>query len=131
MSSALPRPRPGFRPSTGQRMTAGHRPAARKTVFERELCNAVGARWLVELRYDGHPTAGLFAPHAVFRGSDGTISVSGLHLAGPGSDLPDEATSILVIGRIATLKVTDMPFEPARRFDRADQRHENGVICSV
>jgi hypothetical protein len=112
-------------------MPPGHRPAARKTTFERELCHAVGARWLVELRYDGARTAGLFAPHAVFRGADGTISVSGLHLSGPGSAVPDETTSILVIGRIATLKVTDMPFEPARRFDRADHRHENGVICSV
>lgn len=130
MSSAFPRPRPGFRPA-GSGSPAGHRAAARKTAFERELCNAVGGRWLVELRYDGEPKPGLFAPHAVFRGADGTVSVSGLRLAGPAGALPDAATSILVVGRIATLKVTDMPFEPASSFHRADERHENGVICSV
>jgi len=131
MSSAFLRPRQGFRPAGAPNTPSGRQPAPRKAAFERYLCNAVGARWLVELRYEGEKAHCLFAPHAVFRGSTGIISVSGLRLANAVDAMPDQATCILEVGRITALKVTDVPFEPTGRFDRRDDRHENGVICSV
>lgn len=129
------RPTTGFRPSTrfaaATPVSRRDGPAARNTRHERTLANAIGGLWLVELRCEGEKTSSLFAPHALFRTAAGGVSVSGTRLADPEQPIDASEPEILVVGRIATLRITADAFTPDPRFERSSPMFEGGVICSV
>jgi hypothetical protein len=95
------------------------------------LCNAIGARLLVELRYDGEAAHRLFAPHALFRTDRSGMQVSGTPHEPAEQASDGEALEILALGRIRSLRITGEAFDPDPRFDRSSRVFEAGVICAV
>ncbi len=109
------------------------RPAARKHEFEKLLCEAIKIRVYVELRYDGETKTRTFAPAAVYHSTNDKVNVSGKQVVSLGTFTPSNAGEprIFEVGLISAMSLTTANFSPDPRFDRADARYENGIICSV
>ena len=107
------------------------RPALRKLHFEQQLCEAIRARKLVEIRYEDDLTYRLFAPYAVYKSTKDKVNVSGTQVSNPSQPLDRNEPRVFEVGKITDMRITDSVFTPDSRFDRFDPRYKDGIICSV
>ena len=97
------------------------------------MCEAIGARRLVRLRYGDDAAHRLFAPYAVFHATTGKVNVAGVQVENPADADPSERPErrSFEVRRIASLTLTDDPFEPDARFDLRGAQYRLGFVCRV
>ncbi|MPR06302.1 hypothetical protein [Microvirga tunisiensis] len=106
-------------------------PYPRKPHLERQLCEAIQVRKLVEIRYEDDLSYRLIAPHAVYKSTKDKVNVVGTQISNPGQPMDRYEPRIFEIGKIADVRITGTDFTPDARFDRFDPRYKGGIICSV
>jgi len=107
------------------------RPGLRKPHFEQQLCEAIRARKLVEIRYEDDLTFRVFAPYAVYNSTKDKVNVSGTQVSNPSQPLDRNEPRVFEVGKITAIRPTEIAFTPDHRFDRLDPRYKDGIICSV
>lgn len=99
--------------------------------YEATLCEAIGKRVMVELRYDDDHAFRLVAPYVVFNPEDGDICLSCFQVRNPEKPLDDHEPRNFTVGKITGLRITGTAFGIDPRFNRHDPKYRHGVLCSV
>lgn len=105
--------------------------AAENPAYKQNLCLAIKAHRLIQFTSDGRPGLRFFAPHAVYRATNGKLCVTGYELAGPRSLMREDSFLTLKLGRMAQVIMTSYRFSPHPSFISSGRKYEGGVICAV
>jgi len=104
-------------------------PVARNLALETQLCKAIKARVLVQLRYKDDVADRLFEPFSIYITSRGKFCVDGSQKntannteAGPHN---------FEVGHIRHLKTTDTAFVPPPSLSSRGEKYRHGVLCAV
>jgi hypothetical protein len=103
----------------------------RNWAAEATLCDAVRRRVHVELQYDQDASYRLIAPYVVFRPEDGDVCLSCYQVTNPAKPQDGHEPRNFTVAKIKGLRLTERPFTVDPRFNRADAKYRNGVLCSV
>lgn len=98
---------------------------------EATLCEAIGKRVMVELRYDDDHAFRLVAPYVVFHPEDSDVCLSCYQVRNPEKPLDDHEPRNFTVGKITALRLTWTVFAIDPRFNRHDPKYRHGVLCSV
>jgi hypothetical protein len=99
--------------------------------MEAELCQAIGRRFVLLLRYEGDVRYRLFLPYAVFHGPDERVLLDGVQIIEMNQPQDEADMWTLEVSRIVDIRVMDRAFTPREGFRITDTRYAGGVICSV
>lgn len=103
------------------------------SVWQTELCKAIGKKVAVKITYDDDKAARTFEPYAVYRSTNDNLCVSGTQTANPNKFPPPMKPEprVFDLEKVRNVTLTEVKFVPDPRFDRFDARYKNGIICSV
>jgi hypothetical protein len=99
--------------------------------FEHDLCNAISKRVLVKLKYDTDTVERTFACYAVYHSSTGKVLVVGTQIDNPAEPSENYKPRNLEIGKLQSVRLTDIGFIPDERFDPNDKRYINGFLGRI
>jgi hypothetical protein len=99
--------------------------------MEEALCQAIGRRFVLLLRYEEDVRYRLFLPYAVFHGPGDKVLLDGVQIIEMNQPQDEADMWTLEVSRIVDIRVMDRSFEPREGFQIADTRYAGGVICSV
>ena len=97
----------------------------------RDLCAAIKARLVVQIRYQQQLTSRAFAPHVVYRTEENSVVVGGIQRENPQKPLERNVVRTFTVADISSIAVTKLRFNPDRRFAPHDAKYRGRVICSV
>jgi hypothetical protein len=86
---------------------------------------------MVELRYDDDVSYRLVAPYVVFEPESGDVCLSCYQVRNPEKPYDDHEPRNFTVAKITVLRLTETAFSVDPRFNRADPKYRNGVLCSV
>ena len=107
------------------------RPRPRRLDFEQKLCDAIRARAVVSLRYEGDMAAREIEPYGIYESGTGKVNLVSTQIRNPGKPLDRFEPRVFEVGKIQSVVITSVTFKPDSRFDRTDARYSNGFLCVI
>ena len=104
---------------------------AENPAHKQNLCLAIKSHRLIQFTAEDMPGLRFLAPHAVYRGTNGKLCVTGYQLSGPRALMRDDDFLTLELGRLSVVSMTSYRFSPHPTFTSSGRKYEGGVICAV
>lgn len=100
-------------------------------MFEQDIKEAVRQKLVMYVRYEGDFTDREFEPYILYRSTTGKMTVAGYQNSNPAEPLERDQWRNFTISKLQAIQLTNATFTVDHRFDPADKRYSNGVICHV
>jgi hypothetical protein len=99
--------------------------------FEHDLCNAISKRVLVKLKYDTDTVERTFAPYGVYNSTTGKVLFVGTQFDNPAEPSENYQPRNMEVGKLQSIRPTDIVFIADERFDPTDKRYRNGFLGRI
>ena len=107
--------------------------ATRNLILEQQLCQAISALNVVELKYEQELQWRTFEPHCVHTSSvdPNQVNVYGNLTADPNKPNPKLGPRNFEVGKVSAINITNAKYQFPAEFDRFAPLFKGGIICCV